>query len=637
MKKILAILFIVSSFVGLSQVPQKINYQGVARTPSGVALPNTPLTLAITISNTISTYSENHSVTSNSVGIFTLLIGGGTPTSGIFSTFDWSDPAFITVTINAGFGNQTFGPQPLVSVPYALYAERVKGSAALPTGTVTGQTLYWQNSPPKWIVDNNLTNDGNHVGIGLLPIGLTNKLHVVTGGGITNDRAAIFGYRQNADTNSAGVRGVAIGSTTGTGTLTFKPISGGNFIGFNGGTGSGVGTTGQGFSNTGDAVGIMGIGTSSSSTLGSGVSVGVYGTALGSLYRNSFAGVFDRGKVMINDSLYFPTTGNPGDILVLRNSLSAGWINPGSLGPWGRTAPNVFLNNINDEVQIGGSSATAKLQVATTSTYTGHDLAITSAGGGYALQVVKFAPTFSTAGLALFSNLNTGSTGTVLTIANTGSGPGAYIDIAGNNAIYAKSTGTVATIHGLNWNGSGPSVQGTKSATNGNAGLFEITYTASPSDALFATQSGKGAAVHAKLGPSVTGASNVALLLEDGHMRSIGATVSFSPVSTSSITAANVGNITIAPNNLCTDVSGSAKISFPPSTILQGGYIELIINFNKAYGINNPRIVVTPVGIGMVGYVTATTNSSITIKFENHGPPSGLMTNFSFNYFVIDN
>ncbi|MGZ4037827.1 MAG: hypothetical protein ACXVPQ_08365, partial [Bacteroidia bacterium] len=90
MKKLLLFICVLASLTNWAQAPNKINYQAVVRSTSGVALANTPVTLTFSISNTSSTYYESATATSNNVGIVVHMIGTGTPISGSLSSFNWA-------------------------------------------------------------------------------------------------------------------------------------------------------------------------------------------------------------------------------------------------------------------------------------------------------------------------------------------------------------------------------------------------------------------------------------------------------------------------------------------------------------------------------------------------------------------
>src|SRR5690606_9188794 len=70
---------------------------------------------------------ETHNASTNANGLLSLVIGAGTVQSGTFSSIDWGNgPYFIkTETDISGGTNYTLtGTQQLMSVPYALYAEK---------------------------------------------------------------------------------------------------------------------------------------------------------------------------------------------------------------------------------------------------------------------------------------------------------------------------------------------------------------------------------------------------------------------------------------------------------------------------------------------------------------------------------
>lgn len=121
-------------FVGMivAQAPQGINYQAVARDIEGKPLPGQTINVGIKISDAFATlYQETHTVQTNNFGLFNLSIGQGSPTSGSFSGINWAGGAkSLEVSINGTPG----GPQPILSVPYALYAEKTNIQAGAGIG-----------------------------------------------------------------------------------------------------------------------------------------------------------------------------------------------------------------------------------------------------------------------------------------------------------------------------------------------------------------------------------------------------------------------------------------------------------------------------------------------------------------------
>lgn len=126
MRYALSIGFSLICIIGLSaQTPQGFNYQAVARDAVGQPRLNVPVAVKFSILqgsvNGPVLYSESHNTQTNNFGLFTLVIGQGLPLSGNFNTINWGGGSlFIRVEID----NQLSGTTPLLSVPYALYAER---------------------------------------------------------------------------------------------------------------------------------------------------------------------------------------------------------------------------------------------------------------------------------------------------------------------------------------------------------------------------------------------------------------------------------------------------------------------------------------------------------------------------------
>lgn len=114
-----------------AQSPQAISYQAVARFTSGNTMANETISVLVTIHSGTATgtivYSESHNTTTNQYGLFSLGIGNGTVISGVFSTIQWNlNPCFLEVGIDTSGGSSytSLGTTQLLSVPYALYAER---------------------------------------------------------------------------------------------------------------------------------------------------------------------------------------------------------------------------------------------------------------------------------------------------------------------------------------------------------------------------------------------------------------------------------------------------------------------------------------------------------------------------------
>jgi len=90
-----------------AQVPNKFNYQAVARNSSGQTLTNASLNVRISIldgsATAASVYSETRNVTTNQLGLFTIAIGttGAQNTTGNFSTINWGTTLGFRLGSNA--------------------------------------------------------------------------------------------------------------------------------------------------------------------------------------------------------------------------------------------------------------------------------------------------------------------------------------------------------------------------------------------------------------------------------------------------------------------------------------------------------------------------------------------------------
>ena len=131
MKKNVFIILLFSCLLGLAQAPKLISYQGVARDGSGTIITsgNIGVKFEILQGSSIGTvvYSESHTASPTSSGIFTVAIGGGTPIVGSLPLINWATgPYFIRIGIDPAGGTSysTVGTSQLLSVPYALFAER---------------------------------------------------------------------------------------------------------------------------------------------------------------------------------------------------------------------------------------------------------------------------------------------------------------------------------------------------------------------------------------------------------------------------------------------------------------------------------------------------------------------------------
>ena len=149
MKKIYILLsFCLIHFITQAQAPQGIPYQSVIRNGSGALMINQAIHIRFSIhdSTMLGTvvYQEIHTTTTSNLGMITLSIGQGTPSTATFSSINWGNGAkFMQVELDAAGGSNytDLGTQQMMSVPYSLYAGN-----GLKNGNAAGEMMYWNGT-----------------------------------------------------------------------------------------------------------------------------------------------------------------------------------------------------------------------------------------------------------------------------------------------------------------------------------------------------------------------------------------------------------------------------------------------------------------------------------------------------------
>ncbi|AWI26691.1 hypothetical protein HYN49_12715 [Flavobacterium pallidum] len=127
--------------MAFAQVPQGISYQAIALNAVGqpVASANVGVRLSILDDSASGTvlYTETQIKATSAQGLFTLVIGQGTPVTGTFSGINWGmNSKFLKVEMDVAGGTNyaAVGTTQLLSVPYAMYAGNtasVAGNASI--------------------------------------------------------------------------------------------------------------------------------------------------------------------------------------------------------------------------------------------------------------------------------------------------------------------------------------------------------------------------------------------------------------------------------------------------------------------------------------------------------------------------
>ena len=154
--KNLTLLFaaILLSLATVAQAPMGINYQTVIRDGDGNILPDTELSLQMTIRSGAPdgavVYAETHEATTNAFGLVNLVIGSGAVQSGAFADINWgADAHYFETAIDLADSKefQVMGITQFLSVPYAIFSQK---AAALKDGVNPGEMLYWNGE--EWII-----------------------------------------------------------------------------------------------------------------------------------------------------------------------------------------------------------------------------------------------------------------------------------------------------------------------------------------------------------------------------------------------------------------------------------------------------------------------------------------------------
>ncbi|MCI4669516.1 MAG: hypothetical protein MRZ79_15385 [Bacteroidia bacterium] len=138
MKTISSIILALFALIGaaMAQAPQAFKYQAILRDASNAPLVSQAVSLRMSIlegsPSGTNVYQETHTDTTTALGLIALNVGEGTVVSGTFASINWgADSHFLQIEVDnmGGTNFQLLGVSQLLSVPYALYADRAESAA----------------------------------------------------------------------------------------------------------------------------------------------------------------------------------------------------------------------------------------------------------------------------------------------------------------------------------------------------------------------------------------------------------------------------------------------------------------------------------------------------------------------------
>jgi hypothetical protein len=482
MKLFFTSIISIVSIIALAQAPQKISYQAVARQANGAVISNAPIGVKFiiyqgSVGGTIS-YEETHNANTNQLGLFTLFIGGGFPSIGVFNTINWAiGPYFIETQIDPAGGTSyaSIGTQQLMSVPYALFAERAGNSSPTPTININSPNTI--ANPTTGIYNISVPSYSAGTGISISSGIITNTA--------TSTTPTININTPNTISNPAtGVYNISVPSYS---------------------AGTGISISSGVITNTASSI---------TPTLVAGANMIVNPMIASNSYTVSAP---NYSLSTPSNTLLLLSNGNnnstaiiPTQLLSLSGStLTAGpptnSVNISSISPWTQSVGSVTLSNAGDKVGIGTNIPNAALDVVTNSNSI-------SAG--------------------ILSNTNTSNITNVLEVANTSTvgGKGIYTHTSGGNALYGTTTSGFPAIEALG--GSSNAIYGTANSSSAsfagtNNGIGEVYYASKTStqsggvarfenlsstntvSALYVSSNSSGEAIHAVSSNTVTGTSGI--------------------------------------------------------------------------------------------------------------------------------
>ncbi len=190
-----------------AQSPEAFKYQAVVRGANNAPVTGQAVGIRISIMEDTPSgalvYQEAHAPTTSAIGLISLNIGEGTVLSGLFAEIDWANgDHFLQVEVDESGGTtyQWYGTSQLLSVPYALFANKA-GTVDLigGEGINIADNEISNASPSLWQLDSNVVFvDTNQVGIGISDSAdFPKDAHLFVNGNIrVADDSSLFGIDQ---------------------------------------------------------------------------------------------------------------------------------------------------------------------------------------------------------------------------------------------------------------------------------------------------------------------------------------------------------------------------------------------------------------------------------------------------------
>ena len=121
-----SLILLLLSTLSVAQIKTGMTFQAVAYNNQNRLLTNQPISVRFTfLREGVTLYAERHTLTTSSTGLFTTIVGSGTPESGTFSEIPWIEGSIRLrreFDFEGGTNYTIIGEEFLYSIPYAHVA-----------------------------------------------------------------------------------------------------------------------------------------------------------------------------------------------------------------------------------------------------------------------------------------------------------------------------------------------------------------------------------------------------------------------------------------------------------------------------------------------------------------------------------
>jgi hypothetical protein len=166
------VLLAISVFAFAQHVPLGMKYQAVARDLKGNVLGNQSISIRVNLYSQatglpVYHYSETHDVITNSLGLFSMVIGDGKTDKGGFDKIPWStEDIWMEVSLKDKIKNDyvTISSSKLLAVPYAFHAETASALSgnSTHTGNIAAKGPAGGSNGDNWAIVGNINTDSTN-------------------------------------------------------------------------------------------------------------------------------------------------------------------------------------------------------------------------------------------------------------------------------------------------------------------------------------------------------------------------------------------------------------------------------------------------------------------------------------------